>query len=148
MDGTSGKGLRVWIGQWGFSCLVGAAALGAAYTAWKVAVPEQVPDFALQAEAIYRIEVGAAAFLGLYLMIMAFVLALNNRGFSEIGVNGLKAQDMMRTAQQTAIQTSDKALEELAVAVDEIASSTERSNQKLAARLDALEADRIKPYEP
>lgn len=79
MEELRERGPRAWIARWGFSCLVGGAAVGSAYLAWKVAVPEQVPDLALQAEAIYRIEVGAAAFLGLYLTAMAFVLSLNNR---------------------------------------------------------------------
>ena len=90
---------------------------------------------------------GAAAFLGLYLMIMAFVLALNNRGFSEIGVNGLKAQDMTHTTQQAAIRTSDKSLEAVVLAVKEVARSADKSHQQLTARLDALEEDRIKSYE-
>jgi len=148
MERTSGRGPRTWIAQWGFSCLVGAAGLGAAYLAWKVAVPEEIPAFALQAEAIYRIEVGAAAFLGLYLMIMAFVLALNNRGFSDIGVNGLKAQDMAGATHQTAIRMSYSRLEALEAAVREVVRSADRSNEQLKARLDALEADRIKSNEP
>lgn len=142
MDGTRRKGLRLWIGQWGFSCLVGAAGLGAACIAWKVAVPEQVPDFALRAEAIYRIEVGAAAFLGLYLMIMAFVLALNNRGFSEIGVNGLKAQDMTETARQDALRLSSESVKTLTAALEEVEISSKESIQDLTARLNALEAER------
>lgn len=71
-----------------------------------------MPDFALNAAALYRVEVGAATFLGLYLMAMAFVLALNNRGFSEIGANGLKAQDINSTA-QNAITEHEKQLEVL-----------------------------------
>jgi hypothetical protein len=131
--------LKAWLTKWGFAVLVGAAALGAAYLAWKVAVPKQVPDFALKAEAIYRIEIGAAAFLGLYLVIMAFVLSLNNRGFSEIGVNGLKAQDMANRAQQDAIRSHEKTLEALKTAFEALEDSTEEAVEDLEERLDALE---------
>ena len=56
--------LVAWISQWGFGILVTLGILGAAYVAWRVNVPDPVPNFALRAEAVYRIEVGAAAFLG------------------------------------------------------------------------------------
>lgn len=128
-----------WVAQWGFAILVAAGVLAAADVAWKTHIPAQVPDFALRAEAVYRIEVGAATFLGLYLVTMALVLALNNRGFSEIGVNGLKAQDMANKAQQDAIQSHEDSLEILGEMVDEIEASTEVSVRDLQTRLKALE---------
>lgn len=70
---------------------------------------------------------------------MAFVLALNNRGFSEIGVNGLKAQDMANKAQQDAIQSHEDSLEILGEMVDEIEASTEASVRKLQDRVKELE---------
>jgi hypothetical protein len=118
--GPSDRKLIAWIAQWGFAILVTLGIVAAVYVAWKVHVPAKVPDFALKAEAIYRIEVGAATFLGLYLVTMAFVLALNNRGFSEIGVNGLKAQDMANKAQQDAIQSHEDSLEILGEMVDDV----------------------------
>jgi hypothetical protein len=108
---SGGQKLVPWVSQWGFAVLVAAGVLVAGYVAWRVHVPSDVPDFALKAEAVYRVEVGAGTFLGLYLVMMAFVLALNNRGFSEIGVNGLKAQDMANKAQQDAIQGHEESLE-------------------------------------
>jgi hypothetical protein len=130
-----------WIAQWGFAVLVAVAVLAAAYVAWKVSIPAPVPDFALRAEAVYRIEVGASTFMGLYVLTMALVLALNNRGFSEIGVNGLKAQDMANKAQQDAIQSHEKSLEILGGTVDEIGVSTEASIRELQARFKTLEDD-------
>lgn len=135
MEDLRERGPRAWIARWGFSCLVGAAALGSGYLAWKVAVPAQVPDFALKAEAIYRIEVGAAAFLGLYLVTMAFALALNNRGFSEIGVHGLKAQDITNTANQADTRSNDESFEALASAIG----ATEKLVQEVEARLENIE---------
>jgi hypothetical protein len=137
---TSEKnGLRGWIAQWGFSILVGLAALVGAYVAWRVSVPAQVPDFALKAAPVYRIEIGAAVFLALYLVAMAFVLALNNRGFSEIGVNGLKAQDMANKAQQDAIQGHQESLDILEALIDSLENSTEKSIQELEMRLEDME---------
>ncbi|HST69777.1 MAG TPA: hypothetical protein VLI94_08990 [Solirubrobacterales bacterium] len=118
--------LRAWIIHWGFAILVGLAMVAAICVAWKVKVPPEVPDFALNAAAVYRVEVGAATFLGLYLVAMAFVLALNNRGFSEIGVNGLKAQDINSSAQQDAIAEHERQLEVLWSIVD----STEESEKR------------------
>lgn len=139
MENEKKSGLRGWVGQWGFSVLVGLAALLGAYVAWKVSVPEQVPDFALKAAPVYRIEVGAAAFLAFYLVTMAFVLALNNRGFSEIGVNGLKAQDMANKAQQDAIQGHQESLEILGNVIEALENSTEESIRDLKTRLENVE---------
>jgi hypothetical protein len=103
-----------------------------------VSVPTPMPSFALRAAAIYRIEVGAAAFLGLYLVAMAFVLALNNRGFSEIGMSGLKAQDLANRGQQAAIQEHEKALESVNTLVSDLEEFTEGSVVSLYERIDEL----------
>ena len=87
------------VGRRAFAIAVGLAASAAAYLALSFAAPQQVPDFFLRAEPAYRAEVGAAVLLGQYLVIMAFVLALNNRGFSEIGVNGSRDDEMGSKAQ-------------------------------------------------
>jgi type II secretory pathway component PulK len=98
-----------------------------------------VPDFALRAEAVYRVQVGAAVFAGLYLLFVAIALAMNNRGFSEIGVNGLKAQDLTSKAQQDAIQGQEGSIAILTEVVDEIERSTAGSVGALEARLGRLE---------
>jgi len=128
------------MGRRAFAIAVGLAALLAAYLAWSVTAPQQVPDFALRAEPVYRAEVGAAVFLGQYLVIMAFVLALNNRGFSEIGVNGFKAGDMANEDQQDAIEEHVQSVSDLWEVTDEFANSTERSLQELRTRVSALES--------
>lgn len=61
------------------------------YLAGSAAVPEPVPDYALQSQEIYRLEIGAAFFVAFYLATMAVVLALNGKGFAEFGPRGLKA---------------------------------------------------------
>ena len=81
--------------------------------------PAGVPGFALQAAPIYRLEVGAAMFTGLYLPAMALVLSLHNRGFTEIGTRGIKARDLSGTenrllsAQDATIGWMEKSIEEM-----------------------------------
>lgn len=69
--------MRRWLRIYGFPVLVLAALAGSAYLAASVRVPAPVPDFALQAEAVYRLEVGAACFLVFYLATLAIAFALD-----------------------------------------------------------------------
>ena len=80
--------------RWGFAALVAAAIAIGFVAAVTVASPADLPSTALQAEIIYRVEVGIAVFLGLYVAALAFALALQNRGFTEIGNSGVRAQDL------------------------------------------------------
>jgi hypothetical protein len=61
-------------------------------------LPAAVPDFALQATTVYRLEVGAACFIVIYLAAMALFLALDGGGFTEFGTRGLKAAQIIRAA--------------------------------------------------
>ncbi len=128
-----------WLKSYGFALLVGAAIVAAAYLAIEVSVPSPVPDFALRAKAVYRIEIGAAAFAGFYLVAMAFVLALNGRAFSEIGVNGLKAQEIVNEKQQTVMKGQDRSIKALRRALQEIQTSFDRAIRQSDARIKALE---------
>lgn len=137
--------IGTWLARWGFACLVLAAIAIGGLIAWKAAVPSPVPNFALRAAAIYRVEVGAAAFLGLYLVALAFVLALNNRGFSDIGTSGLKAQDIANRAQQRGIAEQKRALEGINTMVRDLEDFTEESIEGLTQRVDEIEkSDRVK----
>lgn len=78
--------------------LVLADLIGSAYLAASARVPNPVPDFALQAASVYRLEIGAACFVVIYLAAMAFFLALDGRGFAELGTRGLKAQQVVKTS--------------------------------------------------
>jgi hypothetical protein len=64
------------------------------------AAPEPTPDFALRSAAIYRLEVGGAFFVALYLVAMAIVLALSGRGFAELGPQGLRAAEISGNANE------------------------------------------------
>lgn len=89
--------MRTWLRNFGFPALVLAGLGGAGYLAASVPVPDPVPAFALQAAAVYRLEVGAACFVVVYLAAMAFFLALDGRGFAELGTRGLRATEVVRT---------------------------------------------------
>jgi hypothetical protein len=133
--------IGTWLVRWGFASLVAVAITIGGLIAWRVTVPSPVPNFALKSAAIYRIEIGAAAFLGLYLIALAFVLALNNRGFSEIGTSGLKAQDIANRAQQRGIAEQKKALERINTMVGDLEEFTEESIDNLNEKISALETD-------
>ena len=86
------KRLLGWVRSYGFAVLVLLAIVAATFLALRTAVPEPVPDFALQAQAIYRIEVGLGAFLGFYVVCSLLVSALNGHGMTRVGREGLHVQ--------------------------------------------------------
>jgi hypothetical protein len=95
----TGTRLAGWASRWGFAALVGLGAVVGLAVAASVDPPAEIPSFALQATAVYRVEVGAVLFAAIYLTTMALVLALNNRAFSEIGMSGIKAQSLSGATQ-------------------------------------------------
>jgi hypothetical protein len=90
--------------RYGFAFLVLGALACASYLAGSAVVPEPVPDYALQAEEIYRLEIGAAFFVAFYLVTMALLLALHGRGFAEFGARGLKATTVVAQQESSARQ--------------------------------------------
>jgi hypothetical protein len=133
--------------NYGFALMVVAALVGAIYVAGSVKIPDPVPDYALQAEEIYRLEVGAASFVAFYLATMAVMLALDGRGFAEFGTRGLKAETVVgrgEERQQAAIRHQKLVerrthikLESLQSALDEAQGLLEIHQQ----RLDRLETE-------
>lgn len=89
--------------RWGFALLVAVAIAAGLIAAATVDPPTDVPSVALKAPVVYRVEVGAAVFLGLYLATMALALSLQNRGFTEIGGGGIKAQDLAAVSREEAV---------------------------------------------
>lgn len=59
----------------------------------------------------------AAVFLGLYLATMALVLAMHNRGFTEIGTGGIKAQGLAGVSEDEFVMDL---LTELADEIDDL----------------------------
>jgi hypothetical protein len=80
---------------YGFAFLVLAALACASFLAGSANVPSPVPDCALQAPEVYRLEIGAAFFVAFYLAVLAVVLALEGKGFSEFGTRGLKVETVV-----------------------------------------------------
>jgi hypothetical protein len=93
--------------RWGFAILVLAAIAVGLFAAVTVSPPADVPAAALQAVVIYRVEVGVAVFFGLYLATMAFALALQNRGFTEIGSAGIRARGLTAASEEAAAERED-----------------------------------------
>jgi hypothetical protein len=82
-----------------------------------VPAPTELPSVALSAVAVYRLEVGGALFIGLYVAAMAFALAVQNRGFTEIGSGGVRAQDLSATLPEL-IAANEVVSERLSEAVE------------------------------
>jgi membrane-bound ClpP family serine protease len=112
------QGTKQWLVRWGFAGVVGAVAIASLLVAVTVAIPADVPGFALAAAPVYRLEVGGAIFVGLYLAATAFVLALQNRAFTEFGSGGMRARSLVDLP--TALQTNDRALNGLLEVLDGI----------------------------
>jgi hypothetical protein len=91
---SRGQNISAWLTRWGFAAIVTAAAILALIGGATVALPGDIPAVALQAAPVYRIEVGGAIFVVLYLAAMAVVLALQNRAFTEFGSGAVKAQSL------------------------------------------------------
>ena|GEM_PF-3625667 len=82
--------IELLVVRWGFTAMVVVAIALGVVAAATVAPPADIPAVALRAIVVYRLEVGAAVFFGLYVATMALVLAMHNRGFTEIGGAGVK----------------------------------------------------------
>jgi hypothetical protein len=106
------QAVKSWLVNYGFATLVFLAIGGGAAIAWQTEVPESLPGLAFDSTLLYRVEVGGIVFLIQYLMILAFVLALNGRGFSEIGPKGVKAQKVVNRTQET-IKGQEESIEAL-----------------------------------
>jgi hypothetical protein len=86
--------IELLVVRWWFAAVVVTAIAVGFAAAVTVAIPADIPSIALRAMPVYRVEVGAAVFSGLYLAMMALALALHNRAFTEVGTSGFRAQDL------------------------------------------------------
>lgn len=88
--------VKRWLVDYGFAGLVVLALTGGVIAALNTEIPEAgLPSLAFRSELFYRLEIGGLAFLLGYLIVLAFVLALNGRGFAHIGPRGLKAEEVV-----------------------------------------------------
>jgi hypothetical protein len=93
--------IELLVVRWWFAAVIAAAIAIGLVAAITVTPPSDLPTVALSALPVYRMEVGAAVFFGLYLATMAFALALHNRAFTEVGTNGFRAQDLVAAEMQS-----------------------------------------------
>lgn len=114
-----------WAAHWGFAALVGGAAVVALIAGATVAVPAAIPGVALEAAPVYRLEVGGAIFIGLYLAAMAFVLALQNRAFTEFGSGGVRARSLRDLPETLLVQERT-----LSALINAIASITDSHDER------------------
>jgi hypothetical protein len=105
--------------RWGFAALVVVAIAVGLVAAVTVAPPADIPSVALGAEAVYRVEIGAAVFFGLYVAVMAFVLATHNRGFTEIGSSGVRAQGLTGLPEDEFVMELADEIDDLETRVEE-----------------------------
>jgi hypothetical protein len=102
--------IELLVVRWGFAVMVAVAIATGIVAAATVAPPSDIPAVALRAVVVYRVEVGAAVFFGLYLATVALVLATHNRGFTEIGTGGLAAQDLVSASQNATSESAEMEL--------------------------------------
>jgi hypothetical protein len=107
--------------RWGFAAMVTLGIVVGVAAAATVALPEDIPSFALRATPVYRVEVGTAVFFSFYLATMALVLAMHNRGFTEIGTNGFRARDLAVTSKDLAAEDfATELLEEVGEQIEKL----------------------------
>ncbi|HET6998490.1 MAG TPA: hypothetical protein VFI03_07860 [Solirubrobacterales bacterium] len=91
--------MLAWLRNYGFAALAFLAIVAAVFLAIRTEVPRPVPEYALQAQAIYRIEIGVSAFAGFYIVCLLFVSALNGRGISHFGRGGVELRRIIDETQ-------------------------------------------------
>lgn len=109
-----GRGFSGWIARHGFALLVLATAGAAAWAGCATHMPASVPDFAL--------------------------MALHNRGFTDIGMNELRAQDMGGASLAAMTEKQRLQLGELR----RLMARSNRMVRQLNHRMHRLEADSIR----
>lgn len=123
--------MRSWLKNYGFAALVFVALAGSIYVAINTEVPEEVPNFALNSADLYRLEVGGASFAILYVGIMALVLALHGRGFTQIGSDGVQAEWVVTAKQQKAIKGQEDNFKVLRRNIEKNTTATALVNEEI-----------------
>jgi hypothetical protein len=129
-----------WLEKYGLAFLVAMALACSGYLAGSVAIPQPVPDYALRAQEIYRLEIGVAFFVAFYLATMAVVLALTGKGFAEVGPQGMKAEVVV--AQRDQKELNHRILEEVRNANSDLEEMTRRFKSH-EQRLEKLESESL-----
>jgi hypothetical protein len=147
------KRALAWVRGYGFAALVFLAIAAGVFFAVQTDVPDPVPDFALQAPAIYRTEIGLGVFFALYLVSSLLVSALNGHGITQFGTGGIRVQRIVNEKQQSTILRQERAIDALRQAVKRSAFAIQgglaglaRQNRELEGEVEAL-AERLRALE-
>ncbi|HET7121382.1 MAG TPA: hypothetical protein VFI17_09055 [Solirubrobacterales bacterium] len=131
--------------RYGFAALVVVAMVGATVIGVTATVPPDLPVFALRSRSLYQVEVAGGCFLVFYIPLLAFVLALNGRGFTQLGPRGLKAEQVVNH-QQLALKGQEERIESLkddvgltAAALRAVYEQLREDVKELRTRLDMLD---------
>jgi len=110
--------------------LGGVAVLAAVIAAVAVTPPDPVPNWALESNVVYRIEILIAVLAGLYVTAAVFYSSLNNRLVTRLSAAGASVE--FATAETSeGLEELSRAHEELADAVGEIAAQLDDRVRKL-----------------
>lgn len=123
--------VKSWLKNYGFAVLVFVALASATFIAINAEVPDEVPDFALNSKGLYRLEVGGASFAILYIGILALVLALHGRGFTQIGRDGVQAEWVVTAKQQKMIKGQEDNLKVLKRNIEKATMATRLMNEEV-----------------
>lgn len=97
----------------------------AVIVAWRV--DPKTPSWALESEAVYRLEVGAAVFLGAYFLALVLCLGYLGKSLGRLGFPG-----------GGEVETKDPALEEASEGATDFQEEARQNFQELADVLDTL----------
>lgn len=88
----------------GLAAAVLLVALGAIALGLAVPAPKELPGLAQGSTALWRVEVIGFSFAIFYLLVAAIALALQGRGFIEVGPSGVKAGDVIQKKHQLGLE--------------------------------------------
>lgn len=109
--------VKRWLVDYGFAALVFVGFLGATAIALHAQPPavDDLPSMAFRSELLYRNEVGGIAFLFYYLIVLLFVMALNGRGLTKLGLRGFSDGPVVNRETQGTIKGQEQSIKALLV---------------------------------
>jgi hypothetical protein len=136
--------VKAWLINYGFAALVLIALVGGIVVAQQTHVPEtsDLPGLAFGSQLLYRNEIGGISFIFYYLIVLVFVLALNGRGFTEIGPKGVRDGKVVNKETQETIKGQEQSIEALTRDLKKSTEATRMLSEEVAMlrkRLDDLE---------
>lgn len=116
-----------------FGAGVIAVVVGAVVFALLIDVPADIPGIAMNSPAIFRLEAAGIAAIIAYVLLLAIVLAFNERGFVKVGPGGAESGKLVDEDQT-------KALRELEASQQTLLEALTTSLGDIETRVAAIEA--------